>query len=101
MGVSMSQPKLQYGIHCNECQFEGPAKTNSSNIFLIFFALLCLSIFFLPLIIVALIYMAIAIAKPAKKSCPTCKSTNIIDLELKSVKEHEENVANANKSQQV
>jgi len=97
----MSQPKLQYGIHCNECQFEGQARTNSSNIFLIFFALLCTSVFFLPLIIVALVYMAVAISRPAKKSCPSCKSTNIIDLELKSVQKIEENVANTNKSHQI
>lgn len=97
----MSQPKLQYGIHCNECQFEGPGRTNSSNIFLIFFVLLCTSVFFLPLIVVALVYMAYAITRPAKKSCPSCKSNDIIDLELQSVQKFEESVANANKSQQV
>ena len=97
----MSQPKLEYGIHCNECQFEGQARTNSSNIFLIFFALLCTSVFFLPLIIVALVYMAIAITRPAKKSCPSCKSSDIIDLELQSVRKLEEHAVNTNKSQQV
>ena len=80
----MSQPKIDYGIHCNDCEYEGHAKTNSSTIFLIFLGLLCTSVFFLPLIILALVYMAIAIAKPAKKSCPNCKSHNIVDLEEKS-----------------
>ena len=82
----MSQPKIDYGIHCNKCEYEGYPRTNSSNIFLIFFLLLCTSVFFLPLIIVALIYMAVAISRPATKSCPKCKSTDIIDLELDSLK---------------
>lgn len=97
----MSQSKFQYGIHCNECQYEGQARTNSSNIFLIFFAILCLSIFFLPLIVAALVYMGVAISRPAKKSCPSCKSSDIIDLELKSVKEQQENVVNSSKTQQI
>lgn len=94
----MSQPKLEYGIHCNNCEYEGQPHTNSSTIFLIFFLLLCTSVFFLPLIIVALIYMAIAISKPAQKSCPECKSSNIVDLELKAVRTLQENVDKSNKS---
>lgn len=94
----MTQPKLECGIHCNDCQYEGHAHTNSSTIFLIFFLILCTSVFFLPLIILALIYMAIAISKPAKKSCPECKSSNIIDLELASVIRHQESVEKTTKS---
>ena len=90
----MSQPKLDYGIHCNDCEYEGHARTNSSTIFLIFFGLLCTSVFFLPLIIVALVYMGFAIARPAKKSCPTCKSENIIELDAKSTQTQNEDVVN-------
>jgi len=42
--------------------------------------------------------MAIAIAKPAQKSCPECKSSNIVDLELESVRSLQENVDKTNKS---
>lgn len=97
----MSEPKIEYGIHCNQCQYEGHPRTNSSNIFLIFFLLLCSSIFFLPMIIVALVYMAVAITRPAIKSCPECKSTDIIDLELESIKTpitSNENVAKSTKN---
>jgi len=76
----MSQAAGNNGIHCNSCSYEGPAKTNSSTAFIIFFILLCSSVFFLPLIIVALIYMGIIVAKPAKKSCPECKSQDVRDL---------------------
>ncbi len=96
----MNQPKLEIGIRCNDCQYEGHPRTNSSTIFLIFFLLLCTSIFFLPLIIVALIYMAIAIAKPAQKSCPECKSTNILDLELKAVQDRVKNAEKISENSQ-
>jgi len=90
----MNQPKYDYGIHCNDCEYEGNARTNSSTIFLIFFGLLCTSVFFLPLIIVALVYMGFAIARPAKKSCPNCKSENIIELDAKSAQTQTEEVIN-------
>ena len=76
----MSQPIRNNGIHCNNCNYEGPAKTNSTLTFVIFFILLCTSVFYLPLIIVALIFMGIAVAKPAKKTCPECKSADVKDL---------------------
>jgi len=76
----MSQAAANNGIHCNNCNYEGAAKTNSSTLFLIFFVLLCASVFFLPLIILALVYMGYIVSKPAKKSCPDCKSKDIRDL---------------------
>lgn len=91
--------EMQCGIHCNECDFEGQAHTNSSTIFIIFFVLLCSSVLFLPLIVVALVYMAVAISRPAKKSCPQCKSTDIIDFESKFDHGQQESVVNTNKSQ--
>jgi len=76
----MSQSAANNGVHCNNCHYEGAAKTNSSTLFLIFFVLLCTSVFYLPLIIVALVYMGYVVAKPAKKSCPQCKSADVRDL---------------------
>ncbi|MDH3326148.1 MAG: hypothetical protein OEM38_05445 [Gammaproteobacteria bacterium] len=76
----MSQSASNNGIHCNSCDYEGAAKTNSSTMFLIFFVLLCSSVFFLPLIVISLIFMGIIVAKPAKKSCPACKSADVRDL---------------------
>ncbi len=67
-------------IHCNDCQYEGPAKTNSANSFIIFFIMLCSSVVLLPMIVVALGFMAWIIATPAKLSCPQCKSKNIVEL---------------------
>ena len=76
----MNQATSNNGIHCNSCNYEGPAKTNSSTQFILFFILLCSSVFFLPLIIVALIYMGYIIARPAQKTCPQCKSTDVREL---------------------
>jgi len=73
----MSQSVGNNGIRCNNCNYEGPAKTNSSTQFIIFFILLCSSVFLLPLIIVALVYMGFIVARPAKKTCPDCKSTDV------------------------
>ncbi len=76
----MSHPPTNNGIHCNSCNYEGIAKTNSSTLFLIFFVLLCSSVFLLPLIIVALVFMGYIVSRPAKKTCPECKSSDVRDL---------------------
>ncbi len=76
----MSHPTTNNGIHCNNCNYEGTAKTNSATLFLIFLVLLCASVFFLPLIIGALVFMAYIITKPAKKHCPECKSSDVRQL---------------------
>lgn len=68
------------GIHCNDCHYEGAAKTNSTNQFIIFFVLLSTSVFSILMIIPALAYMAWIIGRPATKTCPQCKSTNVKDL---------------------
>ncbi len=69
-------------IHCNNCGYEGPPKTNSGTAFIIFFVMLCSSIIFLPMIVVALVYMAWVIMKPPRKSCPQCKSNDVVPLEI-------------------
>jgi len=76
----MNQTTTNEGIRCKECNYEGAPKTNSGNAFILFFIMLCSSVFFLPMIVVALAYMGWIITKPAKKSCPQCKSSNIEEL---------------------
>jgi len=76
----MSQKQNTDYIHCNSCDYEGVGATNSQNTFLIFFLLLCTSVFFLPLIIVALVYMGWFVAKPVQKHCPKCKSKDVIGI---------------------
>ena len=78
----MQQTTIVNGIKCKDCGFQGEAKTNSSQLFLIFVALVFLSAFFLPLIIVALAYLVWIISKPAKKTCPQCKSAKIEQIQL-------------------
>ncbi len=76
----MSHSNGNYGIHCNSCHYEGPGKTNSSTAFIIFMVILCASAYFLPFIIVALVYMGWLIARPVKYKCPKCNSENCIPL---------------------
>lgn len=76
----MNQGNSDYGIHCNSCNYEGPGKTNSGTSFLIFMVILCASVLFLPLIIVALAYMGWLIVKPAQRSCPNCNSKDYTPL---------------------
>ncbi|MDH5546569.1 MAG: hypothetical protein OEZ43_13320 [Gammaproteobacteria bacterium] len=73
----MQQAETIQGIQCKDCGFQGEARSNSSQLFLIFIAMILLSAFFLPLIILALAYLVWIISKPSKKSCPQCKSHNI------------------------
>ncbi len=67
-------------VHCNSCQYEGKAKVSGAGAFAILIGIFIVSLLFLPLIIVALIYMASMIQQPATRSCPTCKSKDLTSL---------------------
>jgi len=95
----MTQSTENYGVHCNACDFEGQAKTNSSTAFIVFFVMLCCSVFFLPLIIVALVYMGWFIAQPGKKKCPKCGSEDLTALTLEQALAANEKLSDASSSQ--
>lgn len=67
-------------IRCNKCQYTGPGKSNSTALFGILLVLFLASAYFLPLIVVALVYMAWIMAQPAKFSCPQCKTRDVASL---------------------
>lgn len=73
----MSHTTGNYGIHCNQCSYEGPGKTNSTKAFVIFMIILAGSAYFLPLIIAALAYMGWLIAQPSKYKCPKCDTEDV------------------------
>lgn len=68
-------------IRCNQCQYEGPAKTNSKMIFMVFFGLFLAGVVYTPLIVGALGYLAWALTRPGKFTCPSCKSLEVVKLE--------------------
>lgn len=72
----MQQTTVSKELKCTDCGFQGPVKTNNSLTFLIFVALICLSAYFLPLIVVALAYLVWILSRPASTPCPKCKSRN-------------------------
>ena len=78
----MQQPELVDGIHCNGCGYEGRAKSNNSAMFLVFLAMIFLSAFFLPIIVLALAYLVWIITQPPKKKCPECKSSNVNEMTI-------------------
>ncbi|MDH5233239.1 MAG: hypothetical protein OEZ58_24190 [Gammaproteobacteria bacterium] len=71
-------------IICNQCGFIGQASSGSAKTFVVFMILLCSSAYFLPMVIVALAYMAWMISLPAKKTCPKCKSADLSPYQAKS-----------------
>ena len=78
----MQQTKTINGIKCADCGYQGTYKSNSSLLFLVFVAIVFLSAFFLPLIIVALAYLVWILSKPNKKSCPQCKSSHVVETSI-------------------
>jgi hypothetical protein len=78
----MQQTKTINGIKCLDCGFEAPYKSNNAMLFLIFIAMIFLSAYFLPLIIVALAYLVWIMSKPSQKVCPKCKSENVTDIAI-------------------
>ncbi|MDX1810978.1 MAG: hypothetical protein R3240_03465 [Gammaproteobacteria bacterium] len=82
----MNQTSTNNYIRCNSCNYQGSAKTNSGTAFILFFILLCSSVFFLPMIVVALAYMGWIITKPAKKTCPVCKSDDVTELSEEEIR---------------
>lgn len=76
------QPKpVSNEIHCNNCNYEGRGKSNSSLTFLVLVVIFCSSVVFLPMIIVALAYMVWIISRPVSYVCPECKSKDVVALE--------------------
>ena len=73
----MSEELDLSNIRCKQCQYEGKVHASGAKQFAIFFAMLVLSAFFLPLIIAALAYMVWILAQSPKRLCPQCKSTDI------------------------
>jgi predicted RNA-binding Zn-ribbon protein involved in translation (DUF1610 family) len=81
MGAFMSQAgKPSNIIRCNKCQYIGPGKSNSTMLFGILLALFIASAYFLPAVIIALIYMAWIMSQPAKFSCPQCKTRDVTSV---------------------
>ncbi len=69
-------------IHCHDCQYEGKSKATAAKEFVIFGVILLFSPIFLPLIIVALVYLGWIISKPIKRLCPACGSANAVSLDM-------------------
>ncbi|MDH5377514.1 MAG: hypothetical protein OEX00_04250 [Gammaproteobacteria bacterium] len=67
-------------IHCNKCGFEGKGKVSGAGAFIFMIVLLMASAYFLPLIVIALGFMVWIISQPSKRSCPSCKSSDVETL---------------------
>ncbi len=80
----MSEPVDRSNIRCNNCHYEGKVHASGTKQFAIFFSMLLLSAFFLPLIIAALAYMIWILAQAPKRLCPQCKSTDLETLPPKA-----------------
>ena len=80
----MQHKPVSNEIHCNSCGYKGAGKSNSAMAFMVLVALFCVSVIFLPAIVIALVYMVWILSKPATYSCPKCKSKDISPLQIQS-----------------
>ncbi len=90
-------------IHCNSCEYEGVGKSDSSVMFMALMALFATSVIFLPMIIVALIYLGWMLTKPVKYKCPKCKSSDIkvqTSIQQTSTEEKTENSESSKNQEQ-
>lgn len=71
-------------IECADCQFKGSGNPiGGSAPFLLIVGILAVSLFYLPLIILALVLLFWILFSPVKFSCPECggKNTKLVELE--------------------
>lgn len=63
--------------HCNKCGHDGKSRVSGAGAFILMIVMLCLSAWFLPLVVIALAFMVWMLTKPAKRYCTACKSTDL------------------------
>ncbi|NOY62087.1 MAG: hypothetical protein GXP10_02825 [Gammaproteobacteria bacterium] len=67
-------------VRCSACGYEGdqPRKGNERLKFLVLVGILIGALFFLPLVIVGLVYMLWMVGLPPRDRCPECKERALV-----------------------
>lgn len=71
-------------IHCPNCHYEGSAKVKGTGGSLGIMALIFIVLGFIihwAMFVLGLIFMVLAVFKPADQICPTCKFANPVPLD--------------------
>lgn len=83
----MAHQQISDLFRCDDCGYHGPSRVTGAMAFMFMIGLLIGSAWFLPLIIVALGFMAWIITKPAKRYCPSCKSSSLTRITTEELAE--------------